>query len=409
LSASVIERVTPRQRQETPTGTIPLLLAVSSLTVMAGAIMTPSLPGIRAAYASHPMIELLARQVLGLPALMVALCAGAAGWLVDRVGRRKALLSGLALYAVAGCSGLYLESIEAILVGRALLGVAVALVMTSATTLITDWVQGERRGKVMGLQAASMALGGVVFLSLGGVLSDWWWRAPFAMYGVAVVLGVAAWWLIEEPSAEVKQELGGVAETARWGQVIPLYLIGMTGMLLFYMIPVQGPFLLVERLGASGKSIGLLLAAGTLINAASAMSFRALLTRVGHVGVLTASFGLIGVGYWLLQGAQGWGGAVWALLISGAGFGLQMPNMTMWLSSIATAQQRGRLIGGLTASMFLGQFLAPFIAYPLITWTGSQGGVFVIAGYAAAVISAACLGWRLLAPPHLKASQRASG
>lgn len=68
----------------------------------------------------------------------------------------------MVLYAITGSSGIYLESLGAILAGRALLGVAVAGVMTTATTLIADYYEGTVRARVS-WQAAFMSFGGVVF------------------------------------------------------------------------------------------------------------------------------------------------------------------------------------------------------------------------------------------------------
>ncbi len=56
-----------------------------------------------------------------------------------------------------------------ILCGRALLGLSVAGVIVSATTLIADYYIGTARASFMGLQAAFMGLGGVLFLSTGGL------------------------------------------------------------------------------------------------------------------------------------------------------------------------------------------------------------------------------------------------
>jgi MFS family permease len=50
---------------------------------------------------------------------------------------------------------------------RQVLGLAVAGVMVSATTLIADYYSGPARAAFMGLQAGFMGLGGVVFLTLG--------------------------------------------------------------------------------------------------------------------------------------------------------------------------------------------------------------------------------------------------
>ncbi|MEM6611059.1 MAG: hypothetical protein AAF652_02180 [Cyanobacteria bacterium P01_C01_bin.72] len=56
------------------------------------------------------------------------------------------------------------------MISRALLGLSVAGIMTGVTTIIADYYVGQKRANFMGLQAAFMGLGGVVFLSVGGLL-----------------------------------------------------------------------------------------------------------------------------------------------------------------------------------------------------------------------------------------------
>ena len=63
-----------------------------------------------------------------------------------------------------------------------MLGLAVAGVMVSATTLIADYFKGDARANFMGLQAAFMGFGGVIFLSVGGFIADVNWRLPFLIY-----------------------------------------------------------------------------------------------------------------------------------------------------------------------------------------------------------------------------------
>ena len=69
------------------------------------------------------------------------------------------------MYAVAGTSGFWLNDIHLILIGRFFLGLGVAGIMTSATTLIGDYFTGESRNKFMSLQSAFIALGGLLFIT----------------------------------------------------------------------------------------------------------------------------------------------------------------------------------------------------------------------------------------------------
>ncbi|HSX76225.1 MAG TPA: MFS transporter, partial [Shinella sp.] len=86
------------------------LLFVSTLTIMSGATISASLPGIAARFADVENVALLSRLVLTLPAVFIALFSPAAGFLVDRFGRKPLLTVSLALFAIAGASGLVLDT-----------------------------------------------------------------------------------------------------------------------------------------------------------------------------------------------------------------------------------------------------------------------------------------------------------
>ena len=74
------------------------LLLISTLTIMAGATISPSLPAIESHFAGSPNVEILTRLVLTLPALSIVICAPFAGGLADRFGRqRMAGVKGLAV------------------------------------------------------------------------------------------------------------------------------------------------------------------------------------------------------------------------------------------------------------------------------------------------------------------------
>ena len=127
------------------------ILLSASMTIMAGATIAPSLPQMKVVFNHIPNAEFIIKLVLTLPSLFIAFAAPFAGYIIDRVGRKKLLLFSLLLYALAGTSGLYLNNLFTILIGRALLGVSVAGIMTTATTLIADYYTGIERHKMMGL------------------------------------------------------------------------------------------------------------------------------------------------------------------------------------------------------------------------------------------------------------------
>ncbi|MCC3408576.1 MAG: MFS transporter [Microcoleus sp. PH2017_10_PVI_O_A] len=161
------------------------LLLVSTLTVMAGATIAPSLPAMRQHFSAVPNADYWVRLVLTAPALFIAIGAPIAGIAIDRFGRKGLLGLSVFLYGLAGGSGFLLDRIGLILLGRMLLGFSVAGIMTTATTLIADYYIGAARAQFLGLQAAFMGFGGMIFLTLGGYLADRNWRQPFLIYLMA--------------------------------------------------------------------------------------------------------------------------------------------------------------------------------------------------------------------------------
>ena len=117
---------------------------------------------------------------LPLPALFIVIGAPFAGILLDKWGRKPVLIVTLILYGLVGSAGFFLDSLTTILISRAILGLAVAGVMSGFTTLITDYFSGPDLNRFLGYQGAFIGLGGVIFLLAAGFLAEAGWRWPMA-------------------------------------------------------------------------------------------------------------------------------------------------------------------------------------------------------------------------------------
>ena len=164
------------------------ILLGSTTTVLAATIISPALPDMARAFQDTANADFLVRLTLTMPALLVALAAPFAGILLDRWGRKPVLAAALLLYAVAGTAGFFLDSLMAILLSRALLGLAVAGIMSGFITLILDYFEGDDLNRFMGYQGAFIGLGGMVFLLAAGFLADVGWRLPFLVHLFALVV-----------------------------------------------------------------------------------------------------------------------------------------------------------------------------------------------------------------------------
>ncbi len=367
----------------------PLLLA-STLTVMAGAALAPALPTLQAEFADTPHVDFLTRQLLTVPALFIVLSAPLAGWLVDRVGRVPLLIASILLYVTAGSVGGLLDRLDLILASRALLGVAVAGLMTSVTTLIADYFDGDLRERVFGRQGAFMSFGGVVFLIGGGLASDVHWRATFLVYTVPVLL---LWWVARLPEPRLTQPLSFAATAPVPRMKVGLiYGAGLTGMMMFYIIPVQLPYRLVELSGATGTATGFTLALSNIAGTVSGLLFARLRRHLSPLQIITLVYVLMASGYLLIGLAQDTVTVLAGLALAGFGLGLTVPNLSAWLSSFTPPEMRGRMMGGLTAMVFIGQFVSPLAAQPFVNAYGTAGP-FVAAS--ALMVVLAVVAWLL--------------
>ncbi|WPE20894.1 MFS transporter [Shinella zoogloeoides] len=358
------------------------LLFVSTLTIMSGATISASLPGIAARFAEVESVALLSRLVLTLPAVFIALFSPAAGFLVDRFGRKPLLLASLALFSVAGASGLVLDTLPGLLAGRAVLGIAVGGIMTATTALVGDFFQGPARDRYMGLQQAFVGIGGTIFLTGGGFLAEIHWRGPFLIYTAAILLLPAALAFLPEPQRV--RRAGVVAGEERLGGrkmalLGLLFLAAAVNMIAFYMIPTQLPFFL-ERLGFTAPSLaGAAIGAGQLVGVASALAFAPFRRRLGIMGVFGLGFASAGLSFLLLSMVESYAGVLLAMAVSGICMGTIMPNFAAAAMLLAPPALRGRVSGLLVSSIFAGQFLSPIVSQPLIGRFG-YGGAYGLVG-----------------------------
>ncbi|WP_323845338.1 MFS transporter [Microbulbifer magnicolonia] len=366
------------------------LLCLAALNVMAGATIAPSLPALQTHFAGTPDSELASRLVLTLPGLFIALCAPIAGAISDRCGRLRLLFASVLLYALAGLSGLLQDSLAAILVGRALLGVAVAGTMTSVTALAGDYFPAAERERYMAQQGAFISFGGVVFLVSGGWLADLHWRAPFAVYGIALALLPAAILFLYEPPRRRDIAAGaGAAVRLPHFVLAALFLIALAHSLTFYLIPTQLPFLLRDIGIARPSHTGLAIAGGNLMGAISSLLlYRPVGARLGPLGVFAFSFTALAAGMLLISVADSLATAITATAVYGIGMGTMMPHLFTCAIRLAPPQLRGRVAGGLTTSIFLGQFLSPLLTQHWIEQHGFASG-FAIAGLFLLLLAAA--------------------
>jgi len=366
------------------------LLMAASLTVMANATISPALTGLEQEFADVPDAGFLVRLLVTAPSLGVMLTAPLAGWLTDRIGRRGVLLAGIWLFMLCGTAGFYLPDLQLMLASRFGLGLAVALIMTAQTALIGDYFTGARRQALTGLQISARNFGGLLFIGLAGLVATLSPRLPFLIYGLAVLCLHAVWRHAPEPGrSHAGQTQAEAAGHPAWlALVIAVSALQMLTNGLFFMMPTQLPFFFATQGLNSALMTGAGLGLLSLCGGIAALFYGRLKSRLPHAAIFAAGYGALALGFTVLAQQGSAALSLAGAMAVGIGYATVSPGFVAIALALAPTGRRGTAAAILTASVFCGQFLSPFLSTPAIGRWG-YGGAFGAASIGLALMAAA--------------------
>jgi len=367
------------------------------LTVMAGALVGPIVTAMMEPLGATPETIGLVVTLHGLP---VVLLSPAFGYINDRIGRKPVFVSGLLLYGMAGGAGYFVANLAAMLLSRFLLGVAVAALGTTVTTVIADLYKGPARDAVMGYRSSANSAGGIILPLLGGFLGTIAWNTPFLAYFAGLPLGIAVWIMLPEskdadaathPSSPNGNDISLPSwQSSPWGTaeakppslrlllrstpLIPLnYALIFLSMTHFYTVVIFYPQLLESFGIVNTFLIALLFLPTSTVGMATSLAYSRLRHHLPYQTLTIMAFTCWIAAFTLLSLTPNI--LLWELGLAalGLGQGLALPTVNAWVASLAPPPLRGRAISGLCSAAYLGQFLSPLLYGPLLSPMGFQG------------------------------------
>ncbi len=164
-------------------------ILASSLAFIDGSVVNVGLAAIGADLKAGASGMQWAINAYLLPLGALLLLGGAAG---DRLGRRRLLVLGTAIFAAASVACAVAPSLAWLLAGRTAQGVGAALLMPNSLAILGASFEGQARGRAVGIWAAMGAVTGAAGPVLGGWLIDTvGWRSIFLL-NLAPALGAMA-------------------------------------------------------------------------------------------------------------------------------------------------------------------------------------------------------------------------
>jgi len=176
------------------------------------------------------------------------------------------------------------------------LGIAVGLIMPISTSLVSDFYDGDERTDMMGKLSASTQLGGIISMTIAGILAAVSWRLSFGVYGLALIVLILVWLYLPKQHVPGRKQS---AEHVKLNKQIYGFAFGMfIVFVFFYSIPTNLAIYLQENNIANSTISGFIIALSTLGGFFGGM----LLARFKHL-----------LGYYLIPGQ---------VLLMGTGFSL---------------------------------------------------------------------------------------
>jgi len=176
-----------------------LLTAIVGIGALSIDMSLPSLPEVVGRFGTN---DATAQLTVTLFLLGFALAQLAFGPTSDRLGRRRVLLGGLALYVLGAAASALAPTVELLVAARMLQGVGAGSGPVVGRAIVRDVYPREHGARVLGFMATAQALNPVLAPVMGGYLQVWLgWRSVFALQGVLGLAFLAGSWALVAETA----------------------------------------------------------------------------------------------------------------------------------------------------------------------------------------------------------------
>ena len=324
----------------------------------------------------HPGNAALIGLVMSFPSLVVVLGALASGAIVDRLGDRPIVFTGVLITILADLGATVAPTLKLVLAARLLGGIGYALAAVATVTLLMRVTSGKQRTAAMALWSTTIPVSFIIpFIAAGTAEKQGGWRAAFIDHAVltAIIL-VLAFFSLPKPerSAGKSSRFAGLVKVLKtpWPYLLgtsnaanALRQTGTVAVLVVY---------LASRYGVKESGVGHMNAIFMAISGAGGLLIGRLLNRgvpAWVIGVVGNVLSIVPVA--LIFGAPlGYVGSIAAAWVFAFGCGL-LTGMWALVPSCSPSPASMGVTNGLVTQLIM---VGVLLGSPLMFWANSKSG-----------------------------------
>ena len=199
-----------------PFGSLPpevgVLTAVAFSVALGFGIVAPAIPLFAKNFG---VSNFAAGAVISVFALVRFVSAPVAGRMVNRLGERVVLATGIGIVGLSSLLAGFSNSYPQLLVLRGIGGFGSAMFTVSSFALLLRVVAPNQRGRAAGTYQTGFLLGAIAGPAFGGPLTAWSLRAPFFVYAITLLAaGTVATVFLARTALREHEVVAGTADHA---------------------------------------------------------------------------------------------------------------------------------------------------------------------------------------------------
>lgn len=379
-----------------------VLVAGAFVIAVGFGLVAPALPTFAR---SFDVGVIAASFVISAFALFRLAFAPVSGRLVNRLGEVRVYQAGIGIVALSTGACAFAQTYWQLLLFRSLGGIGSTMFTVSAISLLVRVAPPSMRGRASGLWATGFLLGSILGPLIGAALIAVSLRAPFLVYGVALLVAIAITGVL------LRGRVDGAGDAAEAERVtVPLRAVlrhrtyraalassFANGWLVFGVRVALVPLFVVEVLLVDASWAGVSLAVFAAGNAVTLTLAGRIADRRGRKPPVVVGLAVCGVGTVWLGYTDALPAFLAASLLTGLGSGLLNPPMTAAVADLIGSRGRGGpVLAAFQMAGDLGAIIGPVVAGAIVELT-SYPVAFAVTG----AVSVVALGFWLAAPETL--------